>query len=288
NSNSNSSSSDGLSQQQIKFEHDHNHNKDLLEEEQQTPSSSSSPTSPLIQLQTLLEEAFPLCKDQSQKGGGSSSFTPHMTLSHFPSLDEALQAKESMETTISPFNTGGASEKSNSSSPINSIKSDDDDDCLEFVLDRIYLLQRKGDDGQFLRVAEIALGGDTTTTTTTTCEDNTSNIIPRGSSEDSRRPRTAAFVVATRTKIFDPPQAFPDMPNHEEEWVYKERMLMKSRRRKSSNGTRGGRQQQRRRERQGPRIPDTPELIAEKRAQRKAKRENLLLQEQKEKEQFGS
>ena len=111
-------------------------------------------------------------------------------------------------------------------------------------------------------------------------------IIPGGSSEDSRRPRTTAFVVAARTKIFDPPQAFPDMPNQEEEWVYKERMLMKSRRKKKNNGTRGGRQQQHQRRRQGtqgPRILDTPELIAEKRAQRKAKREHLLLQEQNEK-----
>ena len=231
-----------------------------------------------------------MCKDQSQKGEGASSFTPHMTLSHFPCLDEALQAKESMETTVSLFNISGASEKhsssssNNCSSPINSIENDDDD-CLEFILDRIYLLQRKGDEGQFLRVAEIALGGDTTT-----CDDTTSNIIPGGSSEDSRRPRTTAFVVAAKTKIFDPPQAFPDMPNHEEEWVYKERMLMKSRRRKNNNGTRGGRQQQHQRRRQGtqgPRILDTPELIAEKRAQRKAKREHLLLQEQNEKEQSG-
>eukprot|EP00536_Pseudo-nitzschia_multiseries_P006671 jgi/Psemu1/193662/e_gw1.145.99.1 len=179
---------------------------------------TESEPSPLITLQTLLEEAFPMCRDQSQKGG---SFTPHMTLSHFPSLDEASNAKEDME-----FNS---------------------DDCLEFMLDRIYLLQRKGDGGQFLRVAEIALGDE-----------------------------------PAETKMFDPPRAFPDMPTHEAEWVHNERMQLKSRRRRS-NGKRGGGKRRQWASR-GPRIPDTPEVIAEKRAQRKAKRERLI-QEQREQEQ---
>ena len=136
-------------------------------------------STPLIQLQASLEEAFPMCGDQSKKGGG---FTPHMTVSHFPSLDDALEAQGTMETSYSLTDT----------------------DRFQFLLDRIYLLERKGDQGQFLRVAEIALGAN-----------------------------------SSQTKIFDLPQPFPDMPKHEEEWVYNERMQMKSRR-KSNNRRRRG------------------------------------------------
>jgi len=94
-------------------------------------------SSPLIRLQQSLEEVFQTCRDQSQKGGSlsSSSFVPHMTLSHFASRAEALHAKEILENT-----------KSNNPNNQNN---------LEFLLDRIYLLER-GDGGQFLRVAEIA------------------------------------------------------------------------------------------------------------------------------------
>ncbi|VEU38307.1 unnamed protein product [Pseudo-nitzschia multistriata] len=200
--------------------------------------------SPLIELQQSLEEAFPMCKDQSQKGG----FTPHMTLSHFPSLEEALQAKESMESSSNPISSSSG---------------------LEFVLDRIYLLERKGDSGQFLRVAEIALGDRCDASNSPSSTANEKNI-------DSSTQGTAL----TETKIFDPPQAFPDMPSHEEEWVYQERMAMKSRRR-NSRKLGGGRGRQRT---PGvPRIPDTPEVIAQKRAERKAKRERLL-REQNENE----
>lgn len=152
-------------------------------------------TSPLVQLQTSLEEAFPMCKDQSQKGGG---FTPHMTVSHFPSLADALNAQRTMEESYSFLDSDE--------------NFSDTGDCLQFLLDRIYLLERKGDEGQFLRVAEIAFGGDFD-----------------GSTIENE----------IETKLFDPPQPFPDMPDTEDDWVYEERMLMKSRRKNNRKSRRG-------------------------------------------------
>ena len=151
-------------------------------------NETKEPSSPLIQLQASLEEAFPMCADQSKKGGG---FTPHMTVSHFASLDDTIEAQRTMEASYSlaDADEDGIGDK---------------DARFRFLLDRIYLLERKGDEGQFLRVAEIALGGGNDAFDVT----NTSS----------------------QTKIFDPPQPFPDMPQREDEWVYNERMLMKSRR----------------------------------------------------------
>jgi 2'-5' RNA ligase len=170
-----------------------------------------------------LEAAFPMCKkkDQQTKGGGGSSFTPHMTLSHFENVDDALAGQQILEQEFGELD-------------------------LQFTLDRIYLLKRDGDDGQFLRVAEIGLG----------------------TGSDSSR----------LTRILDVPEPFPAMPTSEEDWVREERMKLKARR----NGGRGrgrrsnrrGGKQQRPRSRE-PRIPDTPEVIAAKRAERKTKREQI-------------
>lgn len=162
----------------------------------QDKNETEEQTSPLVRLQKSLEETFPMCKDQSQKGGG---FTPHMTVSHFSCLDDALKAQRTTESSYSLVDSdedGMADRRA----------------CLHFVLDRIYLLERKGDEGQFLRVAEIALGGNS----------NASNV----------------------TKLFDPPQPFPDMPKTEDEWVYEERMLMKSRRKNNRKPRRGKGKQQ--------------------------------------------
>ena len=127
-----------------------------------------------------------MCADQSKKGG---RFTPHMTVSHFPNLDDAIEAQRTMEASYSlDAEEDGIGDK---------------DARFHFLLDRIYLLERKGDEGQFLRVAEIALGGGNDG-----CD----------------------VANTSHTKIFDPPQPFPDMPQREDEWVYNERMQMKSRR----------------------------------------------------------
>lgn len=168
----------------------------LPQEKCEDKNEPDEKSSSLMRLQTSLEKAFPMCQDQSQKGGG---FTPHMTVSHFPNLDEALHAKGIMEASSLFVDTSRKGTDNNSA-------------CLEFVVDRVYLLQRKGDEGQFLRVAEIPLGAAS----------DASSVANR-----------------SQTKIFDPPQPFPDMPQREDEWVYKERMLQKSRRkntRKSRHG----------------------------------------------------
>ena len=69
------------------------------------------------------------------------------------------------------------------------------------------------------------------------------------------------------------------MPDTEEEWVYEERMKLKARR-TSSWKTRGRKRagRKRRNGRNKEKIPDTPEIIAQKRAERKAKREALEAQ----------
>jgi 2'-5' RNA ligase len=164
---------------------------------------------PLLALHQKLVEAFPMCKDQT-KGG---KFSPHMTLSHFESLDDAMAAKKRIET-------------------------DFPNPKLEFVLDRVYLLRRQGDDGQFLRIAEIGLGPDST------------------------------------VERLDPSRSFPDMPTKEDDWVHEERMNLKARR-NGRDRRGGGRLTQRRSRSREPRVPDTLEAIATKRAERKAKRERL-------------
>lgn len=175
-------------------------------------STQMHPPPPLTSLHKALEEAFPECKDQT-KGG---SFTAHMTLSHFENLDDALAAKAIIERDYK-----------------DALKS------LRFNLDRIYLLRRSGDDGQFLRIADIGLGAN------------------------------------SQVERWDPAKAFPAMPDTEEEWVHEERMKLKARR--NNNSGRGGNRKtyNRRRGVRPPRVPDTPEVIATKRAERKAKRDRL-------------
>lgn len=140
------------------------------------PVSAALDTTPLIRLQKLLEEQFPECNDQRKVSG---SFVPHMTLSHFANIDEALQAQR----TIAKWWPSS----------------------LEFQVEEIYLLERKGDDGQFLRVADIRLGS---------------------SVEPSER-------IATYT---NKPIPFQYMPATEELWVYEERMKLKQRRNRKGTG----------------------------------------------------
>jgi len=171
---------------------------------------------PLIELQAMLEEQFPTCTDQRKSG----RFTPHMTLSHFASLEDAQNAQAQVESWW-PSN-------------------------VKFHIREIYLLQRKGDDGQFLRVATITLGD---------------------------------VADSSGISIHEAPEAFPDMPTVEEDWVREERMKLKERRSGSWKGRRrsnGGRRRALSADSPGPsRSTDTPEIIAAKRAARKEKRERL-------------
>ena len=50
---------------------------------------------------------------------------------------------------------------------------------------------------------------------------------------------TLGVANSSQTKIFDPPQPFPDMPQSEDEWVYNERTLLKSRRKNNMKSRRG-------------------------------------------------
>lgn len=199
-------------------------------DEQETSLSSSDNTSspsirePLYELQELLVKEFPTCKDQSKQ----RDFSPHITLSHFPSLEEAEVAKDQIKTWWSG---------------------------QTFLCTEIYLLERRDDNGQFLRVATLKLG-----------EHNGGHNGSDGNG-----------IV-----LHDPPEAFPAMPTVEEEWVRDERMKMKERRNRS--GRRRGPQRARngagktrtnRDSRGTSRIIDTPEIIEQKRADRKAKRERL-------------
>jgi 2'-5' RNA ligase len=137
-----------------------------------TSSNDANAIAPLIHLQNQLEKQFPMCKDQKKQG----QFTPHMTISHYANMTDALSAKEQVQSTWKP---------------------------LAFHVSEVYLLQRKGDEGQFKIAATIPLGPD-------------SNV-----------------------QIHDPPLSFPDMPLLEEDWVLNERMKMKDRRKRNFKRNRG-------------------------------------------------
>ena len=156
----------------------------------------------LEELQTRLIDAFPDCDDQQEVGGGT--FAPHMTLSHFESLEEAQNAQANIDWKP-----------------------------LTFELQCIYVLHRKGDDGQFVRVAELPLG-----------------------SQSSWSQLSA-------------PTPFDSMPETEADWIRDERRKLKQRRNKK----------QRRRRSNPDRVPDTPEVIAAKRAARQAKRDESMTRE---------
>jgi 2'-5' RNA ligase len=181
-------------------------------------TTSTSCREPLVELQEQLQRQFPFCSEQ-QKGG---SFSPHMTLSHLPNLQQATE------------------------------RIPKDWEPLEFKVDCIYLLYRQGDDGQFLRVADIPLG-------------TSSN------SSDQQQ-----YLV------HNPPKRFCHMPLQEDDWVRQERMKLKARRNNNNNngntrtGNSSGNSNNRRQgSKSGQRTPstDSPEIIAAKRAARKAKKE---------------
>lgn len=128
---------------------------------------------PLINLHGLLEQQFPICNEQRKSG----AFHPHITLSHYATNADALAAKDKIESGWEP---------------------------VSFRAHEIYLLERKGDDGQFKISATISLGAD------------------------------------SEVNFHDPPIPFPAMPAVEEEWVHDERMAMKDRRKKGGKRRRRG------------------------------------------------
>lgn len=181
-----------------------------------TTDNYMSNNDPVCALQALLEREFPTCAE----GLKHREFIPHLTVSHFSNLEEAEAAKTHLDWMPPP----------------------------SFLCEEIYLLERHGDNGQFKRIATLALGsGD-------------GGII-----------------------IHDPPLAFQQMPTFEEEWVREERMELKARRNNRPGKRRRGARRGRRRkvkQKSGDSHPagiwkskDSPEVIARKRAERKARRE---------------
>ena len=80
---SSSSPSDHISSQRQDADHYENNETSIIEP-------------PLIILQKHLQQAFPICNDQSIKGAGRN-FTPHMTLSYFETLSDAQSALERLQ-----------------------------------------------------------------------------------------------------------------------------------------------------------------------------------------------
>ena len=141
-----------------------------------TDESDVDYKSPLVQLQELLVESFPYCNDQNLKS--NEGFNPHMTISHFINHQDALEAQTQVESWwLSPI----SDDRNKATS-------------LHFPVEYIYLLQRFGDSGQFLRVADIPLG-------------------------------TSSEVIVHPT-----PVPFLHMPTEEADGVYQERMKLKQRR----------------------------------------------------------
>lgn len=89
--------------------------------------SNDNDQEPLITLHRLLEEQFLICNDPRKDKG----FHPNMTISHHPSHTDALSAKETKLSAWEP---------------------------LSFRVNEIYMLERKGDNGQFKIAATIGLG----------------------------------------------------------------------------------------------------------------------------------
>lgn len=82
---------------------------------------------PLVELQSLLQSNIPECDDQKKNG----KYTPHITLSHFKTLSDAIEGQKKIEEWWEP---------------------------IEFDVHEIYLLKRIGDDGQFQILATLPLG----------------------------------------------------------------------------------------------------------------------------------
>jgi 2'-5' RNA ligase len=88
--------------------------------------SSEEEMQALCELQATLQEAMPFCDEQQKHG----RFTPHMTISHFASRDEAEAAKARIEW--SPLTFG----------------------CE----DAVHILCREGSAGQFMRACTLSFG----------------------------------------------------------------------------------------------------------------------------------
>ena len=96
-------------------------------EDDESEVAFCNPTEPMIQLQSYLEHEFPTCTEQRKQ----RRFHPHMTLSHYSSIEDASKAMEQIESWWEP---------------------------ITYIQSEVYVLRRVGDIGQFEIAATIHLG----------------------------------------------------------------------------------------------------------------------------------
>lgn len=94
-----------------------------------THPSSADEVAALRRLQAALQAALPFCDEQQRQG----TFTPHLTISHFASREQAEAARAALSPTWVPvtFQCGGA----------------------------VHVMRREGGGGQFERACTLPLGG---------------------------------------------------------------------------------------------------------------------------------
>jgi len=167
---------------------------------------------PLVELQSVLQRKFPQCKDNGR-------FIPHMTLSHFESLEEAQAAQVQFEKEEWWNNHDNNNDESSSSStPLSSM-------C--FTVNEIYVLKREGDGGQFKILMTVPLGRGQEEEGDDGGKAQMKNAITKSDTGGGGGNSKAV-------QIHETPIAFPTMPLVEENWVLEERMKLKDRRRLNS------------------------------------------------------
>lgn len=159
---------------------------------------------PIVELQSALQRQFPQCKDHGQ-------FTPHMTLSHFASLEEAQAAQAQFE---SEEWWNDDNDEASSSLSLSSM-------C--FTVNEIYVLKREGDEGQFKILMTVPLGSGQDEV------DDRGNVGMCGIMNTVAKSGTSGGGGSKAVQIHDPPIAFPSMPLVEKGWVLEERMKLKQR-----------------------------------------------------------
>lgn len=170
---------------------------------------------PLIELQSVLQRQFPQCKDNGQ-------FIPHMTLSHFESLEDAQAAQVQFEKeewwNDDPDTNNDDESSSSTSTPLSAM-------C--FTVNEIYVLKREGDGGQFKILMTVPLGRGKE-------GDDEGKVGIKNAITKSDTGGGDGGGNSNAVQIHETPLAFPTMPLVEENWVLDERMKLKDRRRRNS------------------------------------------------------
>ncbi|OEU14345.1 hypothetical protein FRACYDRAFT_240882 [Fragilariopsis cylindrus CCMP1102] len=170
---------------------------------------------PIIALQSLLEKEFPICSESLKSNG--RTFIPHMTVSsNFNSLNDAKDAQRKIIT------------NNTTTPPLSSI--------LSFWCQEIYLLERIGDNGQFMKRMTIPLGcrnkkDDDDQKINGSVTNSVNNVIVNDDDDDvNDNLGNDSSSIMMQYQYHDPLLKFIDMPLIEEDWIYKERMGLKLKR----------------------------------------------------------